>query len=137
MTPTGEHVDYALFGCFPAAVERDILIACAPRAGSSVSHGPGSVVADNLHPKYTRQTFVPARKLSVSGSSAGKDIPEDAVHVEQWHLGIDPTQLRWESYVKAGYYVSPYPPSFDRWRPVVLRDDTGCSEPLLRPWGFG
>jgi galactokinase len=61
-------------------------------------------VADNLHPKYTRQTFVPARKLSVSGSSAGKDIPEDAVHVEQWHLGIDPTQLRWESYVKAGYY---------------------------------
>ncbi|KAF7967965.1 hypothetical protein HWV62_32427 [Athelia sp. TMB] len=83
----GEHVDYALFGCFPAAVERDILVACAPRAGSSPhdSHGPGSVVADNLHPKYTPQTFVPARRMS-------------------WHLDIDPKQLRWESYVKAGYY---------------------------------
>jgi hypothetical protein len=45
-----------LFGVLPAAIERDILIACAPRA-DAVS--PGSVVAENLHPKYTRQSFVP------------------------------------------------------------------------------
>jgi hypothetical protein len=32
--------------------------------------------------------------------------PSDSqVHAEQWHLGIDTSQLRWESYVKAGYYV--------------------------------
>jgi galactokinase len=30
---------------------------------------------------------------------------DEDVHVEQWHLGIDKKQLRWESYVKAGYYV--------------------------------
>jgi galactokinase len=114
----GEHIDYTLFGCFPAAVERDILIACAPRPVTSPnpystqtdpvseSHqGPGSVVAENLHGKYPRQAFKPARKLSVTGTSGTKDIPEDAVHVEEWHLDIDTKQLRWESYVKAGYYV--------------------------------
>lgn len=107
---TGEHIDYALFGCFPAAVERDILIACAPRSKAESSqnissHGPGSVVADNMYAKYKRQIFRPARKLSVSGASGGKDVPETAVHVEEWDLDIDTKQLRWESYVKAGYYV--------------------------------
>jgi hypothetical protein len=29
---------------------------------------------------------------------------DDEVHVEGWHLDI-PQQLRWENYVKAGYYV--------------------------------
>lgn len=28
------------------------------------------------------------------------------VHAEGWHIEIDKNQLRWESYVKAGYYVS-------------------------------
>jgi len=114
----GEHIDYSLFGCFPAAIERDILIACAPRSVRT-SHSPysqtepdvesqqvsGSVVAENLHGKYSRQTFVPARKLGIAGTSGAKDISEDAVHVEEWHLEIDTKQLRWESYVKAGYYV--------------------------------
>jgi galactokinase len=120
----GEHIDYTLFGCFPAAIERDILIACAPRSvrtspssySSQTEPCPelqrvsGSVVAENLHGKYSRQTFVPARKLSVAGTSGAKDIPEDDVHVEEWHLDIDTKQLRWESYVKAGYYVGGFFP---------------------------
>lgn len=77
----GEHIDYALFGCLPAAVERDILIACAPRSGSV-----GEVNAQNGAAKYTPATFAPSR----SG--------------ETWHLEIDQKALRWESYVKAGYY---------------------------------
>jgi galactokinase len=27
------------------------------------------------------------------------------VRVAPWHLDIDKSELRWESYVKAGYYV--------------------------------
>ncbi|KAJ7698456.1 Galactokinase [Mycena metata] len=95
----GEHIDYALFGVLPAAIERDILVACAPREVPPTSptdethHAPGSVVAENLHPKYTRQVFAPAPKPKV----------DDEVHVEGWHLDI-PQELRWENYVKAGYY---------------------------------
>lgn len=97
----GEHIDYALFGVCPAAVERDILIACAPREilpSSPVdgSHLPGSVVAENIHPKYDRQTFAP-------GSRPSKSTEDEDVHA--WHLDINTKELRWESYVKAGYYV--------------------------------
>ncbi|TDL25723.1 galactokinase gal [Rickenella mellea] len=79
----GEHIDYALFGVFPAAVERDILMAVAGRE----EHDPGRITADNLDGKYSRQTFAPIKN-----------------HVQEWELDIDKTQLRWESYVKAGYY---------------------------------
>ena len=120
----GEHIDYALFGCFPAAIERDILIACGPR--TEPHHTQGSVIAENLYPKYTRQVFHPVRKLSVSGTD---DIPECAVHVEEWHMDIDTKQLKWESYVKAGYYVS-----FLVHAVFAFADQTyiGCSESLLR-----
>lgn len=89
----GEHIDYALFGVFPAAVECDILIACA----SAENRPSGCVVADNLYPKYTQQTFTP-------GFTA---LEKKTEHDDQgWHLEIDKGKLRWESYVKAGYYVS-------------------------------
>ncbi|KAJ7340741.1 Galactokinase [Mycena albidolilacea] len=98
----GEHIDYALFGVLPAAIERDILIAVAPRdvppssPTAETHHAPGSVIAENLHPKYTRQVFAPAPKAKPANV-------DDEVHVEGWHLEI-PQELRWENYVKAGYY---------------------------------
>lgn len=82
----GEHIDYALFGVLPAAIEQDILIACAPNTDST--QPPGTITADNLNPKYTRQVFSPTPDPS-----------------NTWHLDINTHELRWESYVKAGYYV--------------------------------
>ena len=86
------------------AIERDILIACAPRSVSSahqqmdVDSAPGSVVAENLHPKYNRQSFTPAPDKC-------EDIFDSNALVEGWRLDINTKELRWESYVKAGYYV--------------------------------
>ena len=68
----------------PAAIEKDILIAAAPRE----EHDPGRVTAENLDNRYSRVTFAPAKD------------DEGA-----WDLDIDKEQLRWESYVKAGYSV--------------------------------
>lgn len=110
----GEHIDYALFGVFPAAVEQDILMACAPRPIQETSnpsdphHLPGSVKAHNLHPKYTPQSFAPMLR-PISQKKKEEEAKEEeeaveAVHVHAWHMDIDTTQLRWESYVKAGYY---------------------------------
>ncbi|KDQ52726.1 hypothetical protein JAAARDRAFT_40017 [Jaapia argillacea MUCL 33604] len=123
----GEHIDYALFGVFPAAVERDILIACAPRSASSYAsytpasnepsmeqergrvadpeplHLPGFVVAENLrHEKYPRKTFAPMRGMSTS--KLLDEPTEEDVRAEEWMLDIDKGRLAWESYVKAGYY---------------------------------
>ncbi|EMD32074.1 hypothetical protein CERSUDRAFT_119060 [Gelatoporia subvermispora B] len=95
----GEHIDYALFGVFPAAVERDILIACAP---SETHSTPGGVNADNLNPRYVRQTFSPMLRSTVTASEEKE--AAKAVHAEPWHIDIDKKELRWESYVKAGYY---------------------------------
>ena len=87
----GEHIDYALFGVFPAAVERDILIALAPRP---VGDAPGVVVA-NAESKYTERTFTPSRITT----------NVDAGDQDAWVIDIDTEELRWDSYVKAGYYV--------------------------------
>jgi hypothetical protein len=91
-----------LFGVLPAAIERDILIACGPRSASDVNseylHAPGSVVAENLHSKYTRQIFAPEVRYP-------EEVGERQAHGERWYLDINTKELRWESYVKAGYYV--------------------------------
>ncbi|KAK0205077.1 ribosomal protein S5 domain 2-type protein [Desarmillaria ectypa] len=95
----GEHIDYCLFGVLPAAIERDVLIACAPKTHAD----PGYVVADNLQEKYTKQAFKPSSKRKDSVSSISS-IDDEDVHAEEWHLEINTAELRWESYVKAGYY---------------------------------
>lgn len=98
----GEHIDYTLFGVFPAAIEQDILIAC----GSRASQDPGHVEAHNTHPKYTPQSFAPMLLSTASDASTKQDQEVNAsVDVQSWHLDINPKELRWESYVKAGYYV--------------------------------
>ena len=100
----GEHIDYVLFGCIPAAIEPDILIACGP--STSASTGTGGVHAHNLNPKYQPQNFVPM--LKTGGPTAAEEAgAASTVHAEAaWQLDIDKRELRWESYVKAGYYVS-------------------------------
>ncbi|KAI4522171.1 Galactokinase [Schizophyllum commune Loenen D] len=92
----GEHIDYALFGVQPMAVESDILIACAPSKAGSVQLEPGHVVAQNLAKKYGPQAFAPLLQSDKLAAS------EDAVRA--WKLDIDTKELHWESYVKAGYY---------------------------------
>ena len=89
----GEHIDYALFGVFPAAIEPDILIALAPRP---ITDRPGVIVA-NVDPKYKEQTFTPSRTIK----------SPDARDGDAWSINIITKELRWDSYVKAGYYVRP------------------------------
>ncbi|KAI0950666.1 hypothetical protein AcW1_007917 [Taiwanofungus camphoratus] len=100
----GEHIDYALFGVFPAAVERDILIACAPSTSTSESSHPGSVNAANLDPRYGPQSFTPMLKAPPVPSQQEEHEAASAVHAESWYLDINKKELRWESYVKAGYF---------------------------------
>ena len=66
---------------------------------------PGGVRAQNLNPKYDPQNFVPM--LKAGGPSAAEEADAaSAVHAEPaWHLDINTRELRWESYIKAGYYV--------------------------------
>ncbi|EJU04910.1 Galactokinase [Dacryopinax primogenitus] len=79
----GEHIDYALFGVLPTAIERDILMALSPSSAPG-----GQIIAENLDERYSRQEFA-AQRVGEEG---------------KWDLGIDTRELRWESYVKAGYY---------------------------------
>ncbi|KAH9921194.1 Galactokinase [Epithele typhae] len=103
----GEHIDYVLFGAFPAAVERDILIACGPSVSSASPpepSSPGSVNAHNLDAKYAPQAFAPMLK-NAGPTDVEKADADATVHAESaWHLDINTRELRWESYVKAGYY---------------------------------
>jgi len=48
--------------------------------------------------KYTRQVFAPTARYP-------EEVDEAPARVDGWHLDINTKELRWESYVKAGYYV--------------------------------
>ena len=75
----GEHIDYALFGVLPAAIENDLIIAIA-RNDSPV------VTIDNIESKYTKAKFEAQPNAGV------------------WELPIE-ADLHWSGYVKAGYLV--------------------------------
>ena len=75
----GEHIDYALFGVLPAAIENDLLIAIARNETPAVTIG-------NVDSKYTNASFR-------AESNAGV-----------WDLPID-ADLHWSGYVKAGFLV--------------------------------
>lgn len=77
----GEHIDYALFGVLPAAIENELAIAIRVTPDSN-----GLVKVANTDAKYTSAEFTATR----NGTG-------------EWDLAIDPKALRWESYVKAGY----------------------------------
>jgi len=102
----GEHIDYALFGVLPAAIENDLIIAIARNESPAVTIG-------NVESKYTTASFE-------AESNAGVwDIPIDA-------------DLHWSGYVKAGYLVrahsQPLKGSYRAARP-------GCSgAPLCPGW---
>jgi galactokinase len=75
----GEHIDYALFGVLPAAIENDLIIAIARNETPAVT-------IDNLGREYTRTSFEAQPNAGV------------------WDLPID-ADLHWSGYVKAGYLV--------------------------------
>ena len=75
----GEHIDYALFGVLPAAIENDLIIAIARNEASVVT-------IDNVESKYTKASFEARPNAGV------------------WDLPID-ADLHWSGYVKAGYLV--------------------------------
>ncbi|KAG8730181.1 galactokinase [Ceratobasidium sp. 423] len=106
----GEHIDYALFGVFPAAVERDILIACGPRGDTTTN---STIHAQNIDGRYNDEAFKAERVPVKSRGGPGKRAMGQTVEAmeenrrsqpTEWHLGIDTSSLRWESYIKAGYY---------------------------------
>jgi hypothetical protein len=87
----------------PVAIERDVLIACAPRRGSAneeLREPPGYVLLENLCADFPRYEFSPTVVSSEESGELGQS------NAKTWHLDIDTSHLRWDSYVKAAYYVS-------------------------------
>ena len=71
------------------------------------------------------------RRQSIVKQEEDEKTSERDVHVESiWHMDIDTRELRWESYVKAGYYVRHVFFSIVR-RTHHVR--AGCSQYLLLP----
>ncbi|KAJ8088452.1 galactokinase [Marasmius tenuissimus] len=86
------------FGRKPAYIVRAPgRVKAVPTSPQDGTHEPGHVTAENAHTKYARQMFAPSQKRRGS-------VTEGQVNIEEWHLDINKKELRWESYVKAGYY---------------------------------
>ena len=77
--------------------------------------------AQNLDDRFPPRTFSPVRS-----PSAGSGVLEHEARVGdvgEWHLDIDRKEHRWESYVKAGYYVgvpTTYPKILDSQRDAFV-----------------
>ena len=101
----GEHIDYALFGVLPAAIENDLVIAIAHNETPAVT-------IDNVEGKYTKATFEAEPNAGV------------------WDLPID-ADLHWSGYVKAGYLVRAHKTLEGGYRAARL----GCpGAPLCPRW---
>jgi hypothetical protein len=85
-------IDYALFGVFPSAINRDIIAACAPR--DSPREPYGAVAVQNLDQRYPPQFFSPICKAFVGTKLSENEA--DIKEVGEWHLGLDKKVLHWE-----------------------------------------
>ena len=61
--------------------------------------------AQNLNDRYAPQAFAPMLREGVKRVTL--ESGQEHVDVKKWDLDMDPWELRWESYVKAGYYGVP------------------------------
>ena len=98
-----------------------MLIACGSAESGTEGASHGTVVVDNLHPKYPRSSFTPV-KNRLQYSDPNSDPAEEVNDLEPWSLEIDTSHLRWESYIKAGYHVGSIPHAGDAsLKPCILQ----------------
>ncbi|OZJ04094.1 hypothetical protein BZG36_03398 [Bifiguratus adelaidae] len=93
----GEHIDYAGFGVFPMAIDRDVLMAV------KMTDDDTNIRIANVNPKY------PARELDYEGPST--------------IITIDSTELEWSNYFKCGYKGMLEHASFDKPKGMYILTD--------------
>ncbi|KAG6856269.1 hypothetical protein H0H87_005954 [Tephrocybe sp. NHM501043] len=74
--------------------------------GTSLNHAVRwNNLAEQFEMRFGRKpTYIARAPGRVKRPSISQEIGEDKVHAECWDLDINTKELRWESYVKAGYY---------------------------------
>jgi len=74
----GECINYTPLGVLLATIEHNILVVCAPHEITTVSteiqHQPGSIIIENLDPKYRQHVFAPAFTSSLQTSGGAWDL---------------------------------------------------------------